>query len=268
MNARHKATSAAARRRAARRRAFPARSNEKQENHVATLNRLVEVLSHETRNILSSFATCLALLRRSAQLDNEDRELVDILQSGARRLNEIAEQFAAFGPRPPLRFEPLDVSAVIHDALERLRRDERCSAALEFRVQCDPAVGAIAGDRHFLGKVFWNLFLNAAQAMGDHGSLTVRTKRLNGAVEIRVSDSGPGIARPIRGKIFHPLFTTKTRAAGLGLAIARRIVEEHNGELRLERKNRTGGRFTLILPAQGGGKPAKQRRRQVARNAR
>ncbi|HKY07951.1 MAG TPA: ATP-binding protein [Candidatus Binatia bacterium] len=220
---------------------------------------MVEVLSHETRNILSSFATCLALLRRST-LNDQDKELVDILQAGARRLNEISEQFAAFGPRPPLQLEPLDISAVIKDAIERLRRDERCSAALDFHIECDQAVGPVAADRHFLGKVFWNLFLNAAQAMDERGILTVETRQLDGAIEISIGDSGPGIASSIRERVFDPLFTTKTRAAGLGLAIARRIVEEHNGELRLDQKNRTGSHFTLILPAQGGRKPpAKQR---------
>jgi signal transduction histidine kinase len=221
----------------------------RQEMHLTTLNQLVQVLSHETRNILGSFVTCLELLRRSAQLNKDDRDLVDILQSGSRRLNEISEQFAAFGPRPPLRLEPVDLAAVISHVIERLRRDEQCSAKLEIRVEYDRALGQIAADRNLLGKVFWNLFLNAVQAMGERGTLEIETKQSDGNVEIYVCDTGPGIPTPLRGKIFEPLFTTKTRATGLGLAIARRIAEEHGGELRLQTGQETGSIFKLTLPS-------------------
>lgn len=219
-----------------------------QESHLKTLNQLVQVLSHETRNILGSFATCLALLRRSAQLNKDDRELVDILQSGARRLNEISEQFAAFGPRPPLRVEQVELAEIITEVIDRLRRDERCAATLDIRVECDPAIGRIAADRNLLAKVLWNLFLNAVQAMGERGTLAIETKRMDGGVEIGVRDNGPGIPPSLRGRIFQPLFTTKTRSTGLGLAIARKILEEHGGEIKLHNTQETGSLFKVKLP--------------------
>jgi signal transduction histidine kinase len=221
-----------------------------QETHLETLNQLVQVLSHETRNILGSFGTCLALLRRSAQLKEEDKELVDILQSGARRLNEISEQFAAFGPRPPLRVEQVELSEIVTGVVDRLRRDERCSSTLDIRVVCDPAIERIAADRNLLVKVLWNLVLNAAQAMGERGTLAIETKRMDREVEIHVRDSGPGVSASLRGKIFEPLFTTKTRAAGLGLAIARNIVEEHGGEIKLQTGQKTGSLFKVKLPSE------------------
>jgi signal transduction histidine kinase len=221
-----------------------------QETHLETLNQLVQVLSHETRNILGSFGTCLALLRRSAQLKEEDKELVDILQSGARRLNEISEQFAAFGPRPPLRVEQVELFEIIAGVVDRLRRDERCSPGLGIRVVCDPAIERIAADRNLLTKVLWNLVLNAAQAMGERGTLAIETKRMDRAVEIHVRDSGPGVSASLRGKIFEPLFTTKTRAAGLGLAIERNIVEEHGGEIKLQSGEKTGSLFKVKLPSE------------------
>lgn len=221
-----------------------------QESHLQTLNQLVQVLSHETRNILGSFATCLELLRRSAQLNKDDRELVDILQSGSRRLNEISEQFAAFGPRAALRLELVELSGLIDDVVERLRRDERCSETLDIRVHCDPAVRHLAADRKLLGTCFWNVFLNAVQAMGARGGLDITTQQSSGNIEIHVCDTGPGIPASLRGKIFEPLFTTKTRATGLGLAIARRIAEEHGGELKLDTNQNTGSQFTVVLPLQ------------------
>ena len=221
---------------------------EHQDTRLKTLNQLVQVLSHETRNILGSFATCLELLRRSTQLNQDDRELVGILQSGSRRLNEISEQFAAFGPRPPLRLETIELSALIGNVIERLRRDERCSSTLEFRVASDAVVRNVVADRHFLEKCLWNLFLNAVQAMGANGTLEIKTQQSKGAIEIHVRDTGPGIPASLRAKIFEPLFTTKPRATGLGLAIARRIAEEHGGELRLHTSQKTGGQFIVALP--------------------
>ncbi|MGH7854506.1 MAG: two-component system sensor histidine kinase NtrB [Candidatus Binatia bacterium] len=223
--------------------------NGPQQSHLKTLNQLVQVLSHETRNILGSFATCLELLRRSAQLNKDDRELVDILQSGARRLNEISEQFAAFGPRPPLRVERVELSEIIAGVIDRLRRDERCSSTLDIRVVCDPAIDRIAADRNLLAKVLWNLVLNAAQAMGERGTLAIETTRTDRAVEIRVRDSGPGVPASLRGKIFQPLFTTRTRATGLGLTIARNIVEEHGGEIKLHTGQKKGSLFKVTLPS-------------------
>src|SRR6185503_4291203 len=123
-----------ARRRAAGNRMRKPARQKQQDTHLKTLNQLVQVLSHETRNILGSFVTCLELLRRSTQLDQDDKELVDILQSGSRRLNEISEQFAAFGPRAPLRLESVELSRLIEHVVERLRSDERCPETLDIRV--------------------------------------------------------------------------------------------------------------------------------------
>jgi signal transduction histidine kinase len=231
-----------------------------QETHLKTLNQLVQVLSHETRNILGSFATCLALLRRSSQLNEDDRDLVDILQSGARRLNEISEQFAVFGPRPPLRVEQLELGEIITGVIDRLRHDERCSSTLDIRIKCDRSIDRIAADRNLLAKALWNLVLNAAQAMGERGTLAIETKRLDRAVEICVRDSGPGVPASVRGKIFQPLFTTKTRSTGLGLAITRSIVEQHGGEIELHNGPEKGSLFTVKLPSVVSNSDKSQRR--------
>lgn len=252
MKVKGRANSNSARRRAAGNRMRKPARREQQDTHLETLNQLVQVLSHETRNILGSFVTCLELLRRSTQLNQDDKELVDILQSGSRRLNEISEQFAAFGPRAPLRSESVELSRLIEHVVERLRSDERCPETLDIRVDCDPAASDLAADRRLLGTCLWNLFLNAVQAMGARGTLEIKTEQTNGKIEIHVRDTGPGIPASLRTRIFEPLFTTKTRAAGLGLAIARRVAEEHGGELRLNTGQKPGSQFIVVLPLRSG----------------
>lgn len=218
-------------------------------SRLATLGEVSRVLSHETRNIVGSFTTCLELLRRNPQLNKDDRELVDILQSGAGRLNEIVDQFAAFGPRPSPRFEPVDLAEIINGVVQRLRSNKRCPDAISITTRFDASIGKIPLDRAQVANVFWNLFLNAVQAMGDQGMLEIETKRSGARVEIYVRDSGPGIPASLQGKIFEPLFTTKTRATGLGLAIASLIIEEHGGNLQLHRDRERATCFIVTLPS-------------------
>jgi signal transduction histidine kinase len=110
----------------------------------------------------------------------------------------------------------------------------------------------IPGDDSQLEQVFLNLLLNAADAIGEEGTLNVTTEMLETAagphISIRVSDTGAGIAAENLAQIFEPFFTTKPRGTGLGLAVARRIVEEHKGEIRVETEVGKGTSFIVRLP--------------------
>jgi signal transduction histidine kinase len=113
----------------------------------------------------------------------------------------------------------------------------------------DPASSAVRADRDQLRQVFWNLFLNAVQAMGEQGELRVDTQSEGSAVQISVQDTGPGISPETLGRLFEPFYTTRAGGTGLGLAIVRRILEEHNGEIRVDSEPDVGACFTLTLPA-------------------
>jgi signal transduction histidine kinase len=107
-------------------------------------------------------------------------------------------------------------------------------------------------DRDQLQMVFRNIVLNAAQAMHGKGVLSLEMKpALNedgGTVEIRISDTGPGIPPENMEKIFQPLFTTRSRGIGLGLPIVKMIVEKHNGDIAVEPGDGTGASFIIRLP--------------------
>jgi signal transduction histidine kinase len=108
-------------------------------------------------------------------------------------------------------------------------------------------------------QVFWNLILNAVQAMGQEGELTVALQRGTDGlsyqkpkewVTISISDSGRGIASHEKEKIFEPFYTTKDRGTGLGLSIVHRIIEAHSGVIKVESEVGKGSTFTLLLPTQ------------------
>jgi signal transduction histidine kinase len=116
----------------------------------------------------------------------------------------------------------------------------------------DPRI-KLTGDAQRLRQVFWNLLINACQAMPEGGAISVFAERYSRGAdaegcEIVFADTGPGIAREHLDKIFDPFFTTKTGGTGLGLAIAYRIVEDHQGTITVDSGAGKGTRFILRLP--------------------
>jgi len=116
------------------------------------------------------------------------------------------------------------------------------------------------GDSYQLEQAFVNLLLNAVEAINVNGSLTVTTESIADGegqlregesrrwMRIRISDTGAGITSENMGRLFEPFFTTKLNGTGLGLAVTRRIIEEHNGTIQVESQPGQGTTFTLLLP--------------------
>jgi|KBSSwiStaDraftv2_1062776.scaffolds.fasta_scaffold15607_4 signal transduction histidine kinase len=217
------------------------------QTRMAAIGQIAAAVAHEIRNPLSALSTCVQLLRRDLPADSEDVELIQIIQTEARRLNEIVSDFLTFGrPRPP-RWEAVVLADVIQEAVTLLQRDPRCSPALAFDLSLDPTLPAVPADRDQLHQVLWNLCLNAVQAMGPEGKLRVDTRWADGRAVIRIEDTGPGIPGASTSRIFDPFYTTKAGGIGLGLAIVRRIVEDHGGDIAVESSQEKGTCFTLTL---------------------
>jgi len=119
--------------------------------------------------------------------------------------------------------------------------------------ELEPGLPGCRGNANQLQQVLMNLMINAQQAMaGSSGTLRLSARREEGGgVELRVSDTGPGIAKEIQGRIFDPFFTTKPagQGTGLGLSVSYGIVKEHGGEIRLESREGEGTSFIITLPA-------------------
>jgi len=132
-----------------------------------------------------------------------------------------------------------------------LRRDERCPGSITVETGLDPALPAVQADEDQLRQVFWNLLVNAVQAMRDRGTLRLRTAVVDGLAAVEVQDTGYGIPHDILPKIFEPFYTTRARGTGLGLAIVRRIVEDHGGRVAVSSRQGEGTTFRVTLPLRG-----------------
>jgi len=218
---------------------------------LAALGTLAAGVAHEVKNPLHALTLNLHLLR--AELAGpepstaEIKGYFDILRSEMDRIHRIVENFLRFS-KPSI---PEVTSLNPHALLERvlsLTAFEAADHGVRIVMQFDPTLDALPGDDGQLSQVFLNIVINALQAMPSGGTLMVTTRRSDGWAEIAVRDSGEGIQREILPHVFDPYFTTRPRGVGLGLAIAHRIVEGHQGTIDVESEVGKGTTMIVRLP--------------------
>ena len=216
---------------------------------LAALGQLSAGLAHELRNPLASMSGSVQLLSESAQLDAEDRRLMDIVLREADRLDALITDFLRFARPRPLQPGHFDLARAIHTSLALLRNRPTDKAFTI--VESLPESLPFFGDADQLGQVIWNLLVNAAQALRQEGGdIRVTAQRLSdGAVEIVVSDTGVGIAERHLSSLFDPFFTTKQGGTGLGLSIAHGIVQAHEGRIEVTSREGEGTTFRVVLPS-------------------
>lgn len=204
------------------------------------------ILAHEIRNPLGSLELFAGLLADSG-CEDERREWVQHMQAGLRTLAATVNNVLHFHSMPRAELSTVDVSELLEWARNfcgPLARQSGVTLSLENR-----ASGvAMQGDRHRLEQVLLNLVLNGIKAVSTGGWIELSGRPQADQVELAVADNGPGIAPECLEKIFEPGFSTRSGSPGLGLAVCRRIVEQHGGIIRAESAVQRGSRITLIFP--------------------
>lgn len=220
-----------------------------QSEKLAEVGRLSAGIAHEVNNPLAVIAYASQLLLREEELSAPQAELVERIDSEVERLKTLTAGLLSFSRAGETRKREVDLNQVIQDVLRLVRYElNKRSVSLEESFDSLPPLVA---DPNKLKQVFINLIMNAIQALGRHGTLSIATMVVNGAeVEARISDTGPGIPAAILPQIFTPFFTTKKEGegTGLGLYICRTIVEEHDGRLLVESAEGEGTCFRVVLP--------------------
>jgi len=204
------------------------------------LGRMAATLAHEIRNPLGGIRLFASMLRRDLEGDAAKARTVDRILGAVSGLERLVEDMLEYGRDHEPRKELRPLAPVVDSALDLARSElEERGVALERRYA--PAEAELDGE--LMGRVFLNLALNAAQAMGPGGRLEVSVS----GREVSFADSGPGLAPEVLERLFAPFVTTKAKGTGLGLAIAQKIVEAHGGAI--EARNREGGGavFTVRL---------------------
>lgn len=219
-------------------------------DQMALVGQLASSFAHEVRNPLTAMKW---LIDDAVQGYPEERlrlEDLRVLQSEMGRLERTVQGVLDFArPAKPKRQE-CDLRDLVQQAMELIRaRQRQLGVACQLELSNGPTPAFV--DPAQIKSVLVNLLLNALDALGRGGELRLKLKETpNRQVQITVEDTGPGIPREVMERLFTPFVTTKPTGTGLGLTVARQIVEEHGGRLTAENRAEGGARFLVTLPAE------------------
>lgn len=220
---------------------------------LARVGQMAAVVAHEVRNPLAGIKGAMQVLAARRSADDPEASVMGDMVGRIDSLSALINDLLLFaGPAPP-RLTPISVRPLLEQAAELTRRDP-AGVGVEIRI-AGGGDDVIDADPELLKGLFVNLFLNAAQAMSGHaaqvipgtGHIDVTVIADPSDVSISVRDHGPGVPEHIGNEIFEPFFTTKSRGGGLGLAIARRTAELHDGSLEWRRPQDGGAEMVVTL---------------------
>jgi two-component system sensor histidine kinase PilS (NtrC family) len=222
------------------------------EDHVKRVEKLAAVgemaagIAHEIKNPLASMSGSIQLLRTGVDVTPVAKKLMDIVLRETDRLNTLANDFLLFARPRSDKTEPVEIYSAIGDTLELFKED----GILENRIT---VVQDLAGeawtemDSEHARQIFWNLLLNAAEAIDGTGTIRVSSTTADDVVQVVVEDDGCGMSEETISRIFDPFYTTKTHGTGLGLSIVYRLLESYNGQLDVQSRQGQGATFTVYL---------------------
>jgi signal transduction histidine kinase len=215
--------------------------------HFATLGELAAGLAHEIRNPLAGIAGVIEIVSRDLPPNSPARAVIKDAKEEAVQINRIlTDLLDTARPKPP-QFRVSDLSATAEHAV-MFARQQAITKRIMVELDVLGAVPPVEHDPNQINQVLLNLLLNAIQSMDHPGTIHVSLENDEDAVLITVADEGKGIPAENLPNIFRPFFTTKGHGTGLGLSLARRIVEAHGGEISVTSEVGKGSRFMIRLP--------------------
>ncbi|MCF6188001.1 MAG: ATP-binding protein, partial [Desulfobulbaceae bacterium] len=214
-------------------------------------------IAHDFNNLLGIVIGNLEMAERVLDSNVKARTYISAATKASRRAAELTQQLLTFSKGGDPIKKLSDLKEVVRESAEFVLHGT--SVVLSFESSCDEALVAEI-DSGQIGQVVQNIIINARQAMGDGGRITVSARNcencqdLKRCVHLSIRDDGPGIAPDILDKIFDPYFTTKEKGSGLGLAICHSVIKKHGGILSVVSELEAGTEFTIKLPVSEVGK--------------
>lgn len=229
---------------------------------LSTLGTLAAALAHEIRNPLEALNLNLELLERSLESPRmrsadagKRQKYLRVLEDEIARLGGIVENFLSFARPGPAPVGTVRLDRILQQVVELVDNQAR-SRKVEIEIDTDGQAMMVEGSEDQLKQVFLNLVINGLEAMPAGGRLSIRAETVENAESggprrsavVRIRDTGEGIAAEAMPRLFDPFFSTRPRGTGLGLTIARRVIQEHHGQIGVESSPGAGATFTVELP--------------------
>ena len=229
-------------------------------NRFSTAGELTASIAHEINqplgSILANAETAEEILKSSSPDIAELREIVSDILHDDRRATEVIRRMRALLKKAPFEQKQFDVNEVVQETIRFL---SSLAVGRNFNLVSviTPETLPILGDRIQLQQVILNLVVNGIDAMRDTPSenriISIRTSRVENFAQLSVSDRGSGIPDEKLNAVFEPFFTSKAEGMGMGLSIARTIVEAHNGVISAKNRDHGGATFKIKLPISNNG---------------
>ena len=248
-----------------------------QAEKLATLGEMAAVIAHEIRNSLTSANMLLQLINESEHLEKDERKSLAVVLESIGRINKIATDLLTYARPDPLEKHPENLEVLLRNSVS-LHRHQFEKSNITTHIHLVPNLPEVQVDHHLMQEVMINILLNASQAIERDGHIEIAVKTIpmtaslarqlvdpsernqfNGSetgdrtqsdhvMQVVIQDDGPGISTDVITKIFDPFFTTKAQGTGLGLSMARRVIESHGGSIQAKNDQERGAIFTIILP--------------------
>jgi PAS domain S-box-containing protein len=223
----------------------------RQQDRLAMLGQMAAQVAHEIRNPLVTIGLGIQYLERGLEPDSPRRQAVQRITRQLERLEQTVTEFLSFSKPPSLRIERRSLAEVIDGAVELFSahlQERQITLSKEY----DPSLPPIPIDSEYIERVIANLVMNAMEATPQGGRITIgarlKEESARPMAELSVADTGIGIPPENMDKIFEPFFSTHSKGIGLGLPIAKRIIEEHKGTIAAASSPGQGATFTILLP--------------------
>jgi len=221
----------------------------RENERLAAVGRMAGGVAHEVRNPLSSIKGLALLLKNKFPAGSKEQDTAELLIQETDRMNRTITEMLSFTRPAALRLGRVDLAGLLGRSLELIGAEAE-ENGVATTLAAPPDLLPVLGDIDRLQQVVMNVLLNGLQAMDGGGTLAVVLA--NGPdrerVELRISDTGDGIAEELLPQVFYPYFTTKQGGTGIGLAISQKIVADHGGTIELESELGKGTTVTIQLP--------------------
>lgn len=226
-----------------------------QNEKLAAIGRLAAGIAHEVRNPLGVIRASASMVREHFSAEEEAYRACEFIREEIDRLNSLITSLLTFSRPAELRLQPIRIERVIDRALQ-LTTDDLQRRGIIVAREGEGQTPTVTADPDLLAQVFFGLLLNAAEAIGEQGTVILRTISEREYVVVEVVDTGPGVASADAEHIFEPFFTTKASGTGLGLPMAARIIRAHGGLIEVipgqgAGSDGAGARFRVRLPVSG-----------------
>jgi signal transduction histidine kinase len=224
-----------------------AREERQRSQALAAIGQIAAQVAHEIKNPLGGIKLNLSYLKRTSGENEETQEVIEEILTGIDRLNKTVSELSSFVRPKQLMLLPTDINAVIDQELA-LITDKIKQKNIQIERNYDLNLPSLLADHYELSKAFINFLINSIDASNDSGKVKILTSQKESKIIVTFIDFGVGMNRETLSRLFEPFFTTKSTGTGLGMSIAKRVIEMHEGKLTVKSKLGEGSQITIELP--------------------